>query len=283
MSEHNTPNHDEQRLDLVIDRALGQQDTNDQNSSDDSLQNEIERAAALLDVAAAKSQPIEIPSGLADRIKARVAHYPDQNTATKGVQNESNQSIPFPSHDVSSQEPRPLRWTPWLVAAASLLIATVSILMPRPPQAGVDLNADRFALIESTPSDKLIQWEWISTDDAAVVGDVIGDVVWSDTLNKGYLRISGLAINDPSLEQYQLWIFDATRPTGDLLQFGEGLLTQRPIDGGVFDVDSQSEIIIEIDAKLVVQQAAAFAITVEQPGGVVVSDRSRVPLLALAP
>ena len=35
-----------------------------------------------------------------------------------------------------------------------------------------------------------------------------------------------------------------------------------------------------IEAKLPVSNAVMFAITVERPGGVVVSDRSRLPLLA---
>ena len=286
MSEHNTPNHDEQKLDQIIDLALGQQDTNDHKLSDDSLQSEIEQAAALLDVAAATSNPIEMPSGFADRIKAKVSEYPNQTSTSFEDENERDQSpIPFPSSNQTSNGSRLFQWTPWIVAAASVMIAAVSIFMLRPTQTQIplDLNTDRLALIDDTPPDQLIQWDWISTDDEAVVGEVIGDVVWSDALNKGYMRISGLAVNDPSLKQYQLWIFDATNPTGDLPQFGEGLLSQRPIDGGVFNIDTDGEIIIEINAKLLVEQAAAFAITVEPPGGVVVSDRSRVPLLALAP
>lgn len=286
MSEHNTPNHDEQKLDQIIDLALGQQDTNDHNLSNDSLQSEFEQAAALLDVAAAKSNPIEMPSGFADRIKAKVSEYPNQTSTSYEDENERDQSpIPFPSSNETSNDSRLFQWTPWVIAAASVMIAAVSIFMLRPTQTQIplDLNTDRLALIDDTPPDQLIQWDWISTDDEAVVGEVIGDVVWSDALNKGYMRISGLAVNDPSLKQYQLWIFDATNPTGDLPQFGEGLLSQRPIDGGVFNIDTDGEIIIEINAKLLVEQAAAFAITVEPPGGVVVSDRSRVPLLALAP
>lgn len=286
MSEHNTPNHDEQKLDLIIDLALGQQDTNEHNLPDDSLQSEIEQAAALLDVAAATSNPIEMPSGFADRIKAKVSEYPNQTSTASEDENERDQSpIPFPSSNQTSNVSRLFQWTPWVIAAASVMIAAASIFMLRPTQIQIplDLNTDRLALIDDTPPDQLIQWDWISTDDEAVVGEVIGDVVWSDALNKGYMRISGLAVNDPSLKQYQLWIFDATNPTGDLPQFGEGLLSQRPIDGGVFNIDTNGEIIIEINAKLLVEQAAAFAITVEPPGGVVVSDRSRVPLLALAP
>ena len=283
MSEHTNPNFNERELEMIIDRALGQDQPSDQQELDESVLSEVEHAAALLDISVAASNPIDMPNDLADRLKARVSHYPDQNNAAVDPKNESDSSNPYQLPQAPSQEISQTRWVPWMVAAAALLIATVSIFMPRGTQSVPDLNAQRLALIESTPAGELTQWDWISTDDAAVVGDVIGDVVWSDSLNKGFMRISGLAVNDPSLEQYQLWIFDVTNPTGDLPQFGEGLLSQRPIDGGVFDINTSNEIIIEIDAKIVVEQAAAFAITVEPPGGVVVSDRSRVPLLALAP
>ncbi len=282
MNGHNNHNLNEQELQRIIDHALGQ---DVHNSPDESELTEIEHAAALVDVAVATASPTDMPAGLADRLKAQVAQYPAQSNSASNINTESAPPAPlqFTQPSIPTPAPAPTNWVPWMVAAASLLIATISILMPRGTQPEPDLNAQRLALIESTPPEQLTQWDWISTDDSAVVGEVIGDVVWSDTLNKGYMRISGLAVNDPSLEQYQLWIFDAANPTGDLPQFGEGLLTQRPIDGGVFDINTPDEIIIEIDAKLAVEQAAAFAITVEPPGGVVVSDRSRVPLLALAP
>ena len=284
MNEQSKPTRREQEIERIIDHALGQHDSNDQHDSDDSLLIEMEHAAAMLDLSVAETHPVEIPDGLADRLKAQVSHYPAQDHTDAPVQpSVSDDPNPLTFPQQSTSESSPSRWVPWMVAAASLLIATVSIFMPRATQSIPDLNTQRLALIESTPADELTQWDWISTDDAAVIGDVIGDVVWSDTLNKGYMRISGLAVNDPSLNQYQLWIFDAARPTGELPQFGEGLLTQRPIDGGVFDMSEDGEVIIEINAKLFVQNAAAFAITVEPPGGVVVSDRSRVPLLALAP
>ena len=78
----------------------------------------------------------------------------------------------------------------------------------------------------------------------------------------------GLPVNMPSKEQYQLWIF--ARNQSD----------QTPIDGGVFDITSTEEVIIPINAKLFVQDAFMFAITIEKPGGVVVSSRERLPLLA---
>ncbi|MEM7228940.1 MAG: anti-sigma factor, partial [Planctomycetota bacterium] len=79
----------------------------------------------------------------------------------------------------------------------------------------------------------------------------------------------GLEANDPSVMQYQLWIFDAERSA------------DHPVDGGVFDIPAGGgEVIVPIDPKLAVSDATLFAITVEQPGGVVVSARERIVLLA---
>jgi len=278
MSDTRNPQDGRQDADKLIDQMLGQNDSSDSFTNEDQFMNEMEIAAALIDVAAATADPVDMPSGLLEKLKAGAEQYPDHDS--------SNQSIPIsqyqPSEASSSFKPS-MSWSPWMIAAASLVVTTIVILSPRNAVKVPSLDSQRLALIEETPEADLVRWDWISTGDEAVVGDVIGDVVWSDALNKGYMRISGLAINDPSLEQYQLWIFDSTRPSGDLPQFGEGLLTQRPVDGGVFDINADGEVIIEINAKLFIRQAAAFAITVEPPGGVVVSDRSRVPLLALAP
>ena len=82
------------------------------------------------------------------------------------------------------------------------------------------------------------------------------------------MRLTGMPANDPKTAQYQLWIIDPER--------GE-----QPVDGGVFDIrPGQSEVIIPIDSKLKVSKPAVFAITLEQPGGVVVS---KGPLLVVAP
>jgi anti-sigma-K factor RskA len=66
-----------------------------------------------------------------------------------------------------------------------------------------------------------------------------------------------------------LWIFDGTRDD------------RYPIDGGVFNIPSgQSEVIIPITAKLEVRDPAMFAVTIEKPGGSVVSSRDRIVVLA---
>jgi hypothetical protein len=109
---------------------------------------------------------------------------------------------------------------------------------------------------------------WSSTEDPAA-SQASGDLVWDDRQQEGYMRFKGLAPNDPDVYQYQLWIFDATRDE------------RHPVDGGVFDVPSGSdEVIVPIRAKLPVGEPVLFAITVEKPGGVVVSDRERIALVA---
>jgi hypothetical protein len=83
------------------------------------------------------------------------------------------------------------------------------------------------------------------------------------------MRFRDLLANDPDQYQYQLWIFDAERDE------------RYPIDGGVFDVRGDGEeVIVPIRAKLQVLQPAMFAVTVERPGGVVVSNRERICLVA---
>ncbi len=107
---------------------------------------------------------------------------------------------------------------------------------------------------------------WSATADAAATG-ASGDIVWSQTEQKGFMRFVGLAVNDPKQVQYQLWIFDKTRDQAF------------PIDGGVFDIVG-NEVIVPITAKLPVGEPVLFAVTVEKPGGVVVSKRERIVVTA---
>lgn len=178
----------------------------------------------------------------------------------------------------------PLQWLGWLAAAACLTYA-VFVTMPEPGPAPGGVVPALMARVGGATD--LIRANWAGTsaigaENHALDGGVRGEVVWSDDLDEGFMTISGIEPNDPNEFQYQLWIFDAERRTGDLPQFrAEGLpelLTQRPVDGGVFDVSvsSDGEIVVPVDAKLPVGKAAIFAVTKEPPGGVVVSDREIV-------
>jgi len=177
----------------------------------------------------------------------------------------------------------------WFAAAACLLLAVFGWLRSPPPQAPAELaeagrppvtaiappaapkaptlQEARAALLARAGSLKLT---WGATKDALAAG-VAGDVVWDPETQQGFMRFVNLPTNDPHQHQYQLWIFDAARDK------------RYPVDGGVFDVPAGStEVLVPIHAALPVSAARAFAVTVEKPGGVVVSAREHILVLAQA-
>jgi hypothetical protein len=120
----------------------------------------------------------------------------------------------------------------------------------------------RDALLAAGGDVVTVPWSQTTED----FSEVRGDVVWSTERQEGYMRLAAMPANDARVAQYQLWIVDPERD-------------QEPVDGGVFDVVGTGEVIVPIAAKLQVVAPAAFAITREKPGGVVVSEG---PLLVVA-
>ena len=155
-------------------------------------------------------------------------------------------------------------WTGWAVAA--LLLVTVWVGRPGPaPDAALPAGVTdaRTALLDV---DGTVQTAWGGSA-WEEFSAVQGDVVWNDDRQEGYLRLANMPPNDPGKAQYQLWIVDPSRD-------------EEPVDGGVFDVPPGArEVVVPIRAKLAVRSPVAFAITREQPGGVVVSEG---PLLVVA-
>ena len=178
----------------------------------------------------------------------------------------------------------------WFAAAACLLlalfgwfrppavtappVAEVQVVVPptpvppvQVPEAAPTAAAERSAMLANPDSIKVTL---DPTKDPAARG-VTGDVVWDPTTQRGFVHFVGLAANDPRVRQYQIWIFDAKRDK------------RYPVDGGVFDVPADaSDVVIPIDAALSISQAKAFAVTVEKPGGVVVSALGHVVALGAA-
>jgi len=151
-------------------------------------------------------------------------------------------------------------------AAAMLLVAVfVTIGFVQRQNVAVKTAAQmRAELIASVPD--LIRLDW--SEGPTPIPGANGDLVWSPSRQMGFMRFRGMPVNSPTVEQYQLWIFDKNQDE------------KTPIDGGVFDIPAREESVIPIHPKLAVQNAYLFAITVEKPGGVVVSSRTRLPLLA---
>lgn len=99
-----------------------------------------------------------------------------------------------------------------------------------------------------------MQVAWTRTPDA-LSRVVEGAVRWSRSLQRGVMRIIGLAPNDRRRWTYQLWIFDETPNQ------------KSPVDGGVFDLPpGQGDLLVPVRARLPVGKAVLFAVTVEQPG-----------------
>jgi hypothetical protein len=238
---------------------------------------DFERAAAAIALAgSANAEPL--PADLAERI-AREAekHF---KTVDIAATRKPAAKRPLPPASRSGLYG-------WFAAAACLVLAvfawnrsappapSANVVTPPPavappvvkPAAPPTAAEERAALLAKADSLKI---PFGATKDPAAAG-VSGDVVWDPATQRGFLHFVGLAPNDPAVHQYQLWIFDGGRDQ------------RYPVDGGVFDVPSNaSEVVIPIHAALPVLSAKAFAVTVEKPGGAVVSGREHVVALGAA-
>jgi hypothetical protein len=155
------------------------------------------------------------------------------------------------------------RWLqPNMVLAAALLTLSVVLLWTSDSVMGRRVVAPNMLRQELMQVSDTAVWNWSG-------GAPKGDVVWHGPSQRGTMRFSGLPPNDPRQRQYQLWIVDGKRNAA------------QPVDGGVFDVPAgQSEVVIPIDPKVLVHEAKAFVVTIEVVGGVVVSDREQIVVLA---
>ncbi|MFM1822329.1 MAG: hypothetical protein RI967_595 [Planctomycetota bacterium] len=155
----------------------------------------------------------------------------------------------------------------WLVAAASIAFGAAATwaLLDAGRTREQPTATDPAAFLTAHPT--AVHWPWTPTADEHVVAPVSGEAYFDPSTGDGLLVIDGLAPNDPNAEQYQLWIFDERRDE------------RYPVDGGVFDVPASGHAVVPIHAKLAVARPTLFAVTVERPGGVVVSER-RIALVA---
>lgn len=175
----------------------------------------------------------------------------------------------------------PVRWkeflvTPgvaWAIAALFAVLFIAQSLVEKAP-VGKE-NSFAIAPKDSSPKENLdtliseandlIKSEFGGTKE---FNQMSGTVVWSDELQEGYMTLTNLPLNDANANQYQLWIVDPARD-------------EKPVDGGVFDISvTNGTAIIPIRNPLVVTNPQAFVITLEQPGGVVVSKQDTVVALA---
>lgn len=228
---------------------------------------------ALIDLEAREAVPL--PASLRDRlIAAGGAHFAGAGRGGVVANVDRGRDglpavVPGPiatyRREAPGGRPTVLARLGWVAAAAGLALAALAWWPARQPGPGAATGPLALQRQVDAAADA-VRWPFAGkVDEFKAAG---GEVVWSDALQRGYMRLKDLAANDPSRAQYQLWIVDPAR-------------SKEPVDGGVFDIapGAAGEVIVPIDAKLAVRQPAAFAITREKPGGVVVSAG---PLLVVA-
>lgn len=165
-----------------------------------------------------------------------------------------------------------LNWWGWMAAAASLTLAGIGWWprlaggeRPSPERIAVEPGAvtSRWASWSARPAGEDPQARSIDWSSG-----VEGRVVWSNERQCGFMIFKGMQANDPRVAQYQLWIIDEAQ--------------KHPVDGGVFDITGDGEVIVPITPKIRVSNAVAFGVTIEKPGGVVVSDQHERVVVASA-
>ena len=99
---------------------------------------------------------------------------------------------------------------------------------------------------------------------------LVDDVIARETLMRTEFYNDFLA-RDGLHHGLNMFIFDGDRDQ------------RYPVDGGVFDVPPNvDQVVVPIHAEVPVHAAKAFAVTIEKPGGVVVSEREHVVAIGKA-
>lgn len=202
----------------------------------------MDRAAAAVDLAFA-SDDGPMPVSLRDRIAAGI---PDSSQGTGPIAVIGNR--------------RSSTYLGWLAAAACLALAVAawwpsSRTTPSP-------KVDRLALLSKPGT---IKGDWGDWDKPEIPG-VKGEVVWNEAEQRGFMTFTGLPPANASKEVYQLWIID------------ERGMEQR-ISGAIFEGGS-GEVVVPISPRIKTKNAAAFAVTIEEPGGTWVSNMKRRVVIA---
>lgn len=219
----------------------------------------LELTAAAIEAEFLQSKQSELPVALKEKLRIGIAEF----------------VVPVPATVVGFPAWRRILSAPsfaWGIAAtlAILLVTKQFLQEPQsvqpPPLADVALPPSEAKNQLMRKADDLKETDF---GGLAEFGQMSGKVIWSDTLQEGYLTLTNLPVNDPAVKQYQLWIVDPKRD-------------EKPVDGGVFDIPATGTVVIPIRNPVAVNDPQTFVITMEQPGGVVVSKQQVVVAIAKA-
>jgi anti-sigma-K factor RskA len=206
---------------------------------------EFDRAAAALN-RASHPDPLPVPPDLMAKLQADAeAHFGR------------------PAEPARSRRTTAFYWAVcgWS-CAATVLVGFIALQLTRPDRV-------RVQVVEVQPKELSVaeKRERFKADPTAATyasaiepGKPSGTVLFSAAKQEGYMELKGLTPNDPTESQYQLWVVD------------KGRTFKEPVDGGVFDVKADGTALVPVRSPLELKDVALFAVTVEPPGGVVVSE-----------
>jgi anti-sigma-K factor RskA len=268
---------EERLLDLLckqVSEVLTIEEQRELEKLESSVETSVDLSSLEMTAAAIAMSSVGTDEVLPDHLKSGILTRADEYFANARTANEPKvravQSTNKPSMSVWG-------WLGWAAAAVACIALSVNIYQNN------GRRDDRAALQTPTPTPEILTPTQSRDRLMASASDVVtadwgagnvaglelaGDIVWSDSKQEGYMRFRNLPKNDVTKYTYQLWIFDETQDP------------KTPIDGGIFDVNADGEVVIPIDAKLRARGAKAFAITMEKPGGVMVSGRKQLVSLA---
>jgi anti-sigma-K factor RskA len=174
-------------------------------------------------------------------------------------------------------------WIPWAIAAALALVSLAFLWQSAGLRSQLAAQANRIneltasaelarsettdlrqAVAKLRESNRLASFRIALLDSLlAASPKTIAVSVWDNERQDGVFIVRNLKPL-PSDKDYQLWIIDPKYPS--------------PVDAGVFQVDAKGNVRRDFRAKLPIQAANQFAVTIEQKGGAAVPNTKAMVL-----
>jgi anti-sigma-K factor RskA len=174
-------------------------------------------------------------------------------------------------------------WIPWAIAAALALVSLAFLWQSAGLRSQLAAQANRIneltasaelarsettdlrqAVAKLRESNRLASFRIALLDSLlAASPKTVAVSVWDNERQDGVFIVRNLKPL-PSDKDYQLWIIDPKYPS--------------PVDAGVFQVDEKGNVRRDFRAKLPIQAANQFAVTIEQKGGATVPNTKAMVL-----
>ena len=174
-------------------------------------------------------------------------------------------------------------WMPWAIAAALALVSLAFLWQSAGLRSQLAAQANRIneltasaelarsettdlrqAVAKLRESNRLASFRIALLDSLlAASPKTVAVSVWDNERQDGVFIVRNLKPL-PSDKDYQLWIIDPKYPS--------------PVDAGVFQVDDKGNVRRDFRAKLPIQAANQFAVTIEQKGGAAVPNTKAMVL-----